>query len=69
MVVARGKPGRDAGRYLEGAKIYYTGVDGAVRVELKGDGLDIKTYDEMTLKETRNPVEELRNYKRLFGSW
>lgn len=69
VVVARGKPDEDIERYLEDAKIYYTGVDGAVRIEEKDGGLKIKTYGEMTLKETRSPVEELRNFKRLFGSW
>jgi competence protein ComEC len=69
VVVARGKPNGDTERYLEGSRMYYTGVDGAVRVELTDGGLGIKTYDEMTLKETRSPAEELRNFKRLFGSW
>jgi competence protein ComEC len=69
VVVARGKPDEDMERYLEGTRIYYTGVDGAVRVEGKDGGLGIKTYDEITLKETRSPAEELRNFRRLFGSW
>jgi competence protein ComEC len=69
VAVVRGKPDEDRARYLKGVKIYYTGVDGAVRIEEKDGGLGIKTYDEMTLKETRSPAEELRNFRRLFSSW
>jgi len=68
IVVAREKSeGQE--NHLEGARIYYTETDGAVRVELCKDGMKVKTYEDQTLKETRSPVGELQNVRRLFVSW
>jgi competence protein ComEC len=69
VVVARGKPGGGLEENLHGAKLYYSGVDGAVRIEMSAGGPAVKTYDELRLKETRSPAGEVANLGRLFRSW
>lgn len=56
-------------RYLNGARIFLTGSDGAVKIEEAPRGLLIKTYDGLRLKKTSSIQGELRNIKTLFITW
>jgi competence protein ComEC len=56
-------------RCLNGARIFLTGSDGAVKIEAGPQGLAVKTYDELRLKRTSSIHGELRNIKTLFVTW
>ncbi|GAB4390677.1 MAG: DNA internalization-related competence protein ComEC/Rec2 [Thermodesulfovibrionales bacterium] len=70
-VVTSAEADEGLARALPGARIYLTGVDGAVKAEECRRGICVKTWREAKMKRIAglDPGEELRNLGRLFTVW
>jgi competence protein ComEC len=68
-VVTGGRVYRGVARALNGSRILVTGIDGAVKVEERKEGLRVKTYKDYKIVRTGDLGEEIRNIKRLFETW
>jgi len=66
---AFGHPHQDTLEMLEGAKIYRTDMNGAVKITEKDGQLHVKTYRDFMFSKTRNLAGEIKNIKRLFEVW
>lgn len=66
---AYGHPHRDTLDMLEGAKIYRTDMNGAVKITEKDGRLEVKTYRNYKFSKTRNLAGEIKNIQRLFRVW
>jgi competence protein ComEC len=64
-----GHPHQDTLEMLEGAKIYRTDMNGAVKITEKDGRLEVKTYRNYKFSKTRNLAGEMKNIKRLFEVW
>ncbi|MFZ6016417.1 MAG: DNA internalization-related competence protein ComEC/Rec2 [Nitrospirota bacterium] len=64
-----GHPHKEILDALHGAKIFRTDLDGAIKIEELGKGLEIKTYKDFQLSRARTFRDEMKNIKRLFERW
>jgi competence protein ComEC len=64
-----GHPHQDTLEMLEGAKIYRTDMNGAVKITEKDGRLEVKTYRDYKFSKTKNLAGEIKNIKRLFSVW
>ena len=64
-----GHPHQDTLDMLEGAKIYRTDMNGAVKITEKDGRLEVKTYRSYKFSKTRNLAGEIKNIQRLFRVW
>lgn len=53
----------------QGARIFRTDIDGAVKIQNSSNGLEFKTYREFQFKNARSFTEEMKNIKRLFETF
>jgi len=54
---------------LQGARIFRTDLDGAVKVRDSKKGIEIKTYKDFRFMTAKSFNEEMKNLKRLFETW
>jgi len=54
---------------LQGAKIFRTDLDGAIKIKESINGLEVKTYKDFQFKKARSSNYESKNIKRLFETW
>ena len=54
---------------LDGAEVYLSGVDGAVRFELEEDGVRVSRYVDYVITEAGGLSGEIGNIRRLFTVW
>ncbi|MCG2710291.1 MAG: DNA internalization-related competence protein ComEC/Rec2, partial [Thermodesulfovibrionales bacterium] len=66
---AFGHPHQDTLEMLEGAKIYRTDMNGAVKITEKDGRLEVKTYRDFRFSKTKTFAGEMKNIKRLFMVW
>jgi competence protein ComEC len=64
-----GHPHQDTLDMLEGAKIYRTDMNGAVKITEKNGGLEVKTYRDYRFSKTKNLAGDIKNIERLFRVW
>jgi competence protein ComEC len=64
-----GHPHQEMLDMLQGARVYRTDIDGAVKISESGNGLAIKTYREFQLKEAKSWSDEMKNFRLLFETW
>ena len=66
---AYGHPHQETLDMLEGAKIYRTDINGAVKITEKDGRLEVKTYREYRFSKTKSLAGEMKNIQRLFRVW
>ena len=66
---AFGHPHQDTLEMMEGAKIYRTDMNGAVKITEKDGRLEVKTYRDYRFSKTKNLAGEVKNIERLFRVW
>jgi competence protein ComEC len=66
---AFGHPHQEMLNTLQGVRTFRTDLDGAVKITESEKGLEVKTYEDFTLKETRSFKNEIKNIMRLFTTW
>lgn len=66
---AFGHPHQDTLEMLEGAKIYRTDINGAVKITEKDGRLEVKTCRGYRFSKTKNLAGEIKNIQRLFRVW
>jgi competence protein ComEC len=54
---------------LQGARIFRTDTDGAVKIQESTHGLKIKTFKDFQLERTGSFAVEFQNIRRLFRTW
>jgi competence protein ComEC len=54
---------------LTGKKVLRTDAEGAIKIERKGHGYDIKTYAEFQFQKADGLGGEIENFRRLFRKW
>ncbi|MDP2278351.1 MAG: MBL fold metallo-hydrolase, partial [Nitrospirota bacterium] len=64
-----GHPHQETLDMLEGAKIYRTDMNGAVKITEKDGRLEVKTYRGYRFSKTKNLAGEIKNIERLFRVW
>jgi competence protein ComEC len=66
---AFGHPHQEMLNALQGVRTFRTDIDGAVKITESEKGLEVKTYEDFTLKKTRSFKNEIKNIMRLFTIW
>ena len=66
---AYGHPHQETLDMLEGAKIYRTDMNGAVKITEKDGRLEVKTCRGYRFSKTKNLAGEIKNIQRLFEVW
>ncbi|MDI6744830.1 MAG: DNA internalization-related competence protein ComEC/Rec2 [Thermodesulfovibrionales bacterium] len=64
-----GHPHQETLEMLEGAKIYRTDMNGAVKITEKNGRLEVKTYRDFRFSKTKTFAGEMENIERLFSVW
>ena len=64
-----GHPHQDTLDMLEGAKIYRTDMNGAVKITEKDGKLEVKTHRDYRFSKTKSLAGEIKNIQRLFMVW
>jgi competence protein ComEC len=64
-----GHPHQETLDALEGAAIYRTDIDGAIKIEAAEKGLEIKTYRDFTMEKAGSFFDEIRNFRKLCETW
>ena len=64
-----GHPHKETLDALQGAKIFRTDLDGAIKIKESINGLEVKTYKDFQFKKARSFNYESKNIKRLFETW
>ncbi|MDP3261130.1 MAG: ComEC/Rec2 family competence protein, partial [Thermodesulfovibrionales bacterium] len=64
-----GHPHQDTLDMLEGAKIYRTDMNGAVKITEKDGRLEVKTHRDYRFSKTKSLAGEIKNMQRLFEVW
>jgi competence protein ComEC len=66
---AFGHPHQETLRILQDTNIFKTDIDGAIKIQETGKGLEIKTCKDFQLEKANSLHEEVKNMKRLFEKW
>ncbi|OGW40721.1 MAG: DNA internalization-related competence protein ComEC/Rec2 [Nitrospirae bacterium RBG_13_39_12] len=66
---AFGHPHAETLEALDRAKIFRTDTDGAIKISVSTNDLDIKTYNDFQLQKVKSLTDEIKNIKRLFQTW
>jgi competence protein ComEC len=64
-----GHPHQEMLDSLQGARMYRTDIDGAVKISESDDGVAIKNYREFRLTEAKSVNDEMKNFRLLFETW
>jgi competence protein ComEC len=64
-----GHPHKETLDALQGARIFRTDTDGAVKIAETLKGLEVKTFKNFQLKKTSSFKDEIENLKWLFEKW
>ncbi len=66
---AFGHPSQEMLQLLSSMKLFRTDQHGAVKIVETDDGLNVKTYDDITLAKADTVTGEMKNIRRLFTHW
>ncbi len=64
-----GHPHQETLAALEGAGIYRTDTDGAIKIKAAEKGLEIKTYKDFTIEKAGSFSDEINNFRKLCKTW
>jgi beta-lactamase superfamily II metal-dependent hydrolase len=64
-----GHPHKETLDALQGARIFRTDIDGAIKIKESINGLEVKIYKDFQFKKARSFNDEGKNIKRLFEAW
>lgn len=64
-----GHPHQETLDALEGAGIYRTDTDGAIKIKATENGLEIKKYKDFTIERAVSFSDEIRNFRKLCETW
>jgi competence protein ComEC len=64
-----GHPHQEMLDALEGAGIYRTDIDGAIKIKASEKGLEIKTYKDFKIERARSFPDEIKNFRKLCVTW
>ncbi|MEW6570686.1 MAG: DNA internalization-related competence protein ComEC/Rec2 [Nitrospirota bacterium] len=64
-----GHPHQETLAALNDSKIFRTDLDGAIKISESERGIEVKTFEDFTLKKTRSFRGEIKNIMRLFRTW
>ena len=64
-----GHPHQETLDALEGAGIYRTDIDGAIKIKAAEKGLEIKTYRDFKIGKAGSFSDEIQNFRKLCKTW
>ena len=64
-----GHPHQETLDALEGAAIYRTDIDGAIKIKAAEKGLEIKTYKDFKIEKAGSFSDEIKNFRKLCETW
>ena len=64
-----GHPHQETLDALEGAAIYRTDIDGAIKIKAAEKGLEIKTYKDFMIEKAGSFSDEIKNLRKLCKTW
>ena len=64
-----GHPHQETLDALEGASIYRTDIDGAIKIKVAEKGLEIKTYKDFAIEKAGSFSDEIKNFRKLCVTW
>jgi competence protein ComEC len=64
-----GHPHQETLDALDGASIYRTDIDGAIKIKASEKGLEIKRYKDFKIEKARSFFDEIKNFRKLCETW
>jgi competence protein ComEC len=64
-----GHPHQETLDALEGAAIYRTDIDGAIKIKASENSLEIKTYKDFMIEKAGSFTDEINNFRKLCKTW